>query len=220
MNYVGKGILLNFLEKGNLNISSPMSAKVASPTDLGSTSRWQFLDCFILSSKIYYWTWWLILYALVLSVASCFHTSFPVVFSSPIAGLIKCKSELFSKVASGFPSHNKIWHTDLWGPTWLPALAVLPSPLCSVLAGLLAVPQTILHIPTEDLACSSQLSAWLFLASWCLFKCCPIQKVVLTLLSIVSFTPSLPSIIRCPLALFLLSTYRHMTYMFICIFFK
>lgn len=34
MNYVGKGILLNFLGKGNLNIASPMSANVASPTDL------------------------------------------------------------------------------------------------------------------------------------------------------------------------------------------
>lgn len=144
-------------------------------------------------------------------MSSCFHTSLPVVFSSLIARLLKYKRELFSKVASGFLSHDKIWspHADLWDPSWSRPQPFSPSPT--------------LFCTSDHSACSHWGSGVLFpavflavLASWCPFECCPIQKEVLTLLSTVSYSFP-PSVTLCPLAPsfhFLLSTNHQLTCLF------
>lgn len=122
----------------------------------------------------------------MLSVASCFHTSLPVVFSSLIARLLKYRTELFSEAASGFPSHNKIWspHADLGDLTWSWPQLSPASPLCSV-------PETILRLPSEDLAYSSQLSSRLCLLPGVHSNAAP-SKRWMSLLSTVSLIPFLP----------------------------
>ena len=142
MNYIGKGVLLNLLAKGSLHIASSMSAKIVSPADLGSTSRWHSLHCFILSSKIHCWTKWLLLYALVLTVASCFHTSLPVAFSSTTARLKISQNFSQKEPVVSHLIYNKIGvitvTCDLWGPTWPPAPALAPLfQLCSALQAFL-----------------------------------------------------------------------------------
>lgn len=127
MNYVDKGILFEvfcstFEGKG-------MSANIAFPADLGSTSGWHFWDCFTFSPKMHNWTRWLIL----LCMPFHFHTFPPCALFSPSSSTFKMLSQNFSpkRPLVSHLLYKKIWshHSGphSFCPSWSPPAARQPS---------------------------------------------------------------------------------------------